>query len=124
MKNKQEELTTLGNLLLEIGALLMSSGASTGRIRVTINRIAEAKGYQCDLLITHRALMLTLGDTDHPSFFSSLKRTSPHGRITSYNVCYTKLLRVKNGEVLLVVPNLRIFFQHSIFPEPRASSCG
>ncbi len=79
MKNKQEELTTLGNLLLEIGALLMSSGASTGRIRVTINRIAEAKGYQCDLLITHRALMLTLGDTDHPSFFSSLKRTSPHG---------------------------------------------
>lgn len=69
----------LASTLLEIGALLMSSGASTGRIRVTISRIAEALGYNSELLVTHRALMLTLVEEESQYFFSSLKRTSPHG---------------------------------------------
>jgi len=69
----------LASTLLEIGALLMSSGASTGRIRVTISRIAEALGYNAELLVTHRALMLTLVEEESQYFFSSLKRTSSHG---------------------------------------------
>lgn len=69
----------LGNTLLEVGSLLMSSGANSRRIRQTIERISEAFGYDTDLLITHRALMISVSDTNENHFYSSLKRTSPHG---------------------------------------------
>ena len=80
MKSSNEEtINKLCKLLLEIGSLLMSSGANTARIRITIMRIANGYGYNAELLITHRALMLTLYDEDKDYFFSRLKRTSPHG---------------------------------------------
>ena len=75
----EEKINVLCKLLLEAGAMLMSSGANTARIRITVLRIANAYGYQAELLITHRALMLTLYDEDKDYFFSRLKRTSPHG---------------------------------------------
>ncbi len=70
----------LASCLLEIGSLLMSSGASTGRIRVIINRISHTLGYNPELMITHRAIILTLADErgDETSF-SRIKRISPHG---------------------------------------------
>ena len=77
--SNEEKINELCKLLLEIGSLLMSSGANTSRIRITIMRIANAYGYQAELLITHRALMLTIYDGDKDYFFSRLKRTSPHG---------------------------------------------
>jgi len=69
----------LSKILLEVGSLLMASGANSARIRTTILRIAGAYGYNAELLITHRALMLTIFDEEHDFFQSSLKRTSPHG---------------------------------------------
>jgi len=75
----EEQANRLSRILLEIGSLLMSSGANSARIRITINRIAGAYGYDVDLLITHRALMLTIYDEERDYFFSRLKRTSPHG---------------------------------------------
>lgn len=75
----QEKINKLCKLLLDIGALLMSSGANTSRIRITTMRIAGAYGYNAELLVTHRALMLTLYDNEKDYFFSRLKRTSPHG---------------------------------------------
>ncbi|MEL7586299.1 MAG: threonine/serine exporter family protein [Prolixibacteraceae bacterium] len=75
----EEKINRLCKLLLEAGALLMSSGANTSRIRTNIMRIAGAYGYNAELLVTHRALMLTLYDDDKDYFFSRLKRTSPHG---------------------------------------------
>lgn len=75
----EEKINKLCKILLEIGALLMSSGANTSRIRITTIRIAEAYGYNAELLVTHRALMLTLYDEEKDYFFSRLKRTSPHG---------------------------------------------
>ncbi|HKJ40701.1 MAG TPA: threonine/serine exporter family protein [Sunxiuqinia sp.] len=78
-KSIEERINELCRILLEIGALLMSSGANTARIRTTIMRIANAYGFNAELLITHRALMLTLYDEDKDHFFSRLKRTSPHG---------------------------------------------
>jgi len=74
--NKFKEL---GLILLDIGALLMSSGASTARTRNTVNRISEAYGYQTDMFITHRAIMLTVHDENNLCTFSCVKRTSPHG---------------------------------------------
>ncbi|MDP4209321.1 MAG: threonine/serine exporter family protein [Bacteroidota bacterium] len=78
-QHQNKEIKEIGTLLLEIGALLMSSGASTARIRITINRISEAFGCTADLFITHRALTLTLNDEENEDLFSSIKRTSPHG---------------------------------------------
>ena len=66
-------------MLLNVGTLLMSSGASTGRVRTTVNRIADALGYNIELLITNRSLMLKLIDEESGHFVASLKRTSPHG---------------------------------------------
>jgi uncharacterized membrane protein YjjP (DUF1212 family) len=80
MEGKQtNKIKEVGSTLLEIGALLMSSGASTGRIRTTINRISEAFGLTTELLVTNRALMLSVSNNKNEQFFSSLKRTSPHG---------------------------------------------
>lgn len=79
MKTVKEDAQSVGNILIEIGALLMSSGANSNRIRVTMERIANGLGYKTELLITHRALMLTIIEKDQNHFFSRLKRTSPHG---------------------------------------------
>ena len=80
MQRSESELTHVGQLLLEIGTLLMSSGASTARVRNTLNRISGTFGYVTDVFITHRALMLTVHDeNDATKYFSSVKRTSPHG---------------------------------------------
>lgn len=68
-----------GILLLEIGAHLMSSGASSNRVRVTIDRIAQAFEMEAELLVTNRALMLTVMDKENHEYFSKVKRTSPHG---------------------------------------------
>lgn len=76
---KPTEIRHLGKTLLEVGALLMSAGANTGRIRITINRIAGAYGYRTEMLISHRTIMLTLLSEDDEHFFTNLKRTSPHG---------------------------------------------
>lgn len=75
----QVEIKELGKTLLDVGAVLMSSGANTGRIRNTINRIADSFGYKTELLISHRTIMLSIRCEDSDEFFSSLKRTSPHG---------------------------------------------
>ena len=78
-KSNSDNLKEIGLVLLDIGALLMSSGANTARIRTNINRISSAFGYNTELLVTHRAIMLSVSDSEHNNFFSSLKRTSPHG---------------------------------------------
>ena len=76
MDNNQP--TEIGPLLLEIGALLMSSGANTNRIRLTIQRIGKSYNFKTDFLITHRAIILTLKDSEGRVSFNELKQTSAH----------------------------------------------
>lgn len=66
-------------MLLDVGTLLMSNGASTGRVRTTVNRIAGALGYDVELLITSRSLMLTVTEENGSDYTSSVRRTPPHG---------------------------------------------
>lgn len=75
----KKKLRKISNLLLDVGATLMASGANTGRIRVTLNRIAHSLGYTIELLITHRALMISVIDDNDKYYTSKLKRTPPHG---------------------------------------------
>jgi uncharacterized membrane protein YjjP (DUF1212 family) len=77
MKKSIEDAQPTGNTLLEIGSLLMSSGASTHRTRITMERIAHGLGYGIELLITQRSIMLTIIETDQQYLFSRLKRISP-----------------------------------------------
>jgi len=63
----------LGEMLLDIGALLMVSGANTERVKITIDRIASAFDCQSDLMITNHALMLTLTYPDKHKSFTSVK---------------------------------------------------
>jgi len=79
MNTLKEDAQLVGSVLLEIGASLMSSGASTHRTRITLERTAKGLGYGIELLITQRALMLTIIDKEQQYLFSRLKRTSPHG---------------------------------------------
>ena len=67
--NKHE----LGEMLLEIGSLLMVSGANTERVKITITRIAGAFHCDSDLMITNHALMLTLTYKDHIKTFTRVK---------------------------------------------------
>ncbi|WP_374165966.1 threonine/serine exporter ThrE family protein [Arcticibacter sp. MXS-1] len=76
---KNTEIKELGDTLLEIGSLLLSAGASTGRIRNTITRISDSFGYNTEFVINNRTLLLTLSDENDEYFFNSLKRSSPHG---------------------------------------------
>jgi len=79
IKTLKEDAQSAGNILIETGAMLMSAGASTHRTRLTLERIAHGLGYGIELLITQRALMLTIIEKDQQHFFSRLKRISPHG---------------------------------------------
>ena len=81
MKTKFDTVLALrvGNALLDVGAALMSSGASTHRTRLTLERLANGLGFKIELLITQRALMVTVVDDEQEHFVSRLKRTSPHG---------------------------------------------
>jgi uncharacterized membrane protein YjjP (DUF1212 family) len=78
VQTNSKEIETLGTALLKTGTLLMSAGANTGRVRTTVNRIAEAFGYSVELHISQRAITLTIMDEDELSFFSRLRRTPPH----------------------------------------------
>ncbi|HEX3008828.1 MAG TPA: threonine/serine exporter family protein [Bacteroidales bacterium] len=80
MKEEEDlDIREVGSMLLEVAALLMSSGATTNRVRITVDRISEVFGFEAHMLITNRAITLTLTDEEREEDFHSLKRTSPHG---------------------------------------------
>ena len=74
-----QKVKEVEEMLLDVGTLLMSNGASTGRVRTTVNRIAEALGYEVELLITSRSSMLTVTEDNGSYYTSSVRRTPPHG---------------------------------------------
>jgi uncharacterized membrane protein YjjP (DUF1212 family) len=63
----------LGEMLLEIGSLLIVSGANTERVKITISRIASAFDCCSDLMITNHALMITLTYKDKIKTFTSVR---------------------------------------------------
>lgn len=72
------DLEEIGHLLLDIGSKLMISGASTERVRVTVDRMADAFGCDVELFITHRALSMTIKNGATGLSASSILRTPPH----------------------------------------------
>lgn len=78
MHYPKEKKEKTASVLLEVGSLMMSSGANTERIRVTMQRIASTWGYHLELMITHRALIMTLSDEEGEFSFSKIRRISTH----------------------------------------------
>lgn len=63
---------------MNIGSLLMSSGANTGRVRLALERISNAWGIDAELLITSRALLMTVSIPNTVESLTIVKRTPPH----------------------------------------------
>lgn len=75
---QKNEIKDLGSTLLDIAMVLMVSGASTARIRNTIDRISDSFGFTSNMLISQRSIMLSIYNDDNDCIFNSLKRTSLH----------------------------------------------
>lgn len=73
------DLKALSQTLLRIGTLLMTSGANCHRINKTLERIAGAFNCTIDLLITHKALSISIRDNGDGHFHCELKQTQPLG---------------------------------------------
>ncbi|WP_166381806.1 MULTISPECIES: threonine/serine exporter ThrE family protein [unclassified Polaribacter] len=73
-----KEIIETSNSLLEVGSLLMESGASTHRIRITIERLGAGLGYSCETLITHKTIFLLLRNNTTDELYNSFKKTPPH----------------------------------------------
>jgi uncharacterized membrane protein YjjP (DUF1212 family) len=76
---KNNEVRELGNQLLEIGSVLLASGANTERVRTTLLRIGTALGHHTEVLISYRSLSLTITSSNHEYLFNSVRRTHYHG---------------------------------------------
>ncbi|ANW97297.1 hypothetical protein AXE80_13775 [Wenyingzhuangia fucanilytica] len=72
-------LQETADCLLEIGCLLMASGASTNRIRITMERIADGLGYETETLTTQRTIFVLVKDLKTQEVYNSFKKTPPHG---------------------------------------------
>jgi uncharacterized membrane protein YjjP (DUF1212 family) len=57
----------VADLLLEIGTVLLASGAHCGRISRNIERVAEHWGYHMELFITFTGLMVSIRNIDNPT---------------------------------------------------------
>jgi len=64
MNKETSNASEIGSILLDVGAALMSSGASTHRTRLTLERLAKGLGLRIELLITQGALRITVIDND------------------------------------------------------------
>lgn len=74
--NKDEK--ELGAVLLEISMLLMVAGASTERIRNTIDRISNCFGYTTYLRVSQRTIIISVYNDKNHCVFTSFKRTQSH----------------------------------------------
>ncbi len=55
------------DLLLEMGSVLLASGAHCGRVKRNIERVAEKWGYQVELFLSFTGLMLSIQDSRDPT---------------------------------------------------------
>jgi len=75
---RNNQIKRVGFILLEIGSILMSSGASTERVRRTVQRIANSFNYKAELFITFSALSITVINPRGSDTYNGIKRTPSH----------------------------------------------
>jgi len=73
------ESKELGALLLDIGIVLLNSGASCSRIRLTITRLASAYQYVPHISIGPKSVSLTLNNENGITIFNGIRTTLSQG---------------------------------------------
>jgi uncharacterized membrane protein YjjP (DUF1212 family) len=98
----QEEIIETSNCLLEVGGILMESGASTHRIKIALERLGDGLGYDTEILITHKTVFLLLKNNDTNEVFNSFKKTPPHSvNFTAVSEISKLSWKVLEGKLLL-----------------------
>ena len=70
----------VADLLLDMGAVLLVSGAHCGRINRNIDRVAETWGFKVELFITFTGLMVSIKNISRSGEpVARFLRTTPHG---------------------------------------------
>jgi uncharacterized membrane protein YjjP (DUF1212 family) len=70
----------VADLLLDLGAALLVSGAHCGRINRNLERVAESWGYRSDLFITFTGLMISVKNLERPEEpVARFRRCQLHG---------------------------------------------
>lgn len=76
---KNIEAKQMGALLLDVGASLLSSGASCSRIRITMRRLATTYQYLTHISIAPKSISLTINDEDENAIFNGMKSITAQG---------------------------------------------
>ena len=71
--------TQLGPLLLDIGIAMLRSGASSGKIRMTLLAIARAYHYEPHIDLTGKSISLNLHSSENISVFNEIRSADGHG---------------------------------------------
>src|SRR4051794_12734281 len=77
--NVKTESKELGALLLDIGLSLLQAEANSGRIRITMSRLAALYHYLPHITIGAKSVALVLNDRDGNTLFNGARSTSLHG---------------------------------------------
>lgn len=76
-QEKTESLDDCVDLFFEVGKLLMSSGATTSRVQITLNRLKACYGVDINYLITHSSISLTLRESETGKYRTRIELVPP-----------------------------------------------
>lgn len=76
-QQKTESLDAYADLFFEVAKLLMSSGATTSRVQITLNRLKECYGVDINYLITHSSVSLTIRDSESGKYHTRVELIPP-----------------------------------------------
>jgi len=79
MEQEQFNIAQFGSLLIDIGVALQSSGANTFRIRIIMQRFAQARNLEPHFIINPKSIAVTLINADGVSVFTDLHSASAAG---------------------------------------------
>lgn len=79
MGEESFSLPEFGSLLIDIGILLQSSGASSSRIRTTMDRFARARNLEPHFIINPKSIAVTLINADGDTVFTGLRTSTAAG---------------------------------------------
>jgi uncharacterized membrane protein YjjP (DUF1212 family) len=75
-----DEANRIADLLLEIGSILLFSGAHSGRIKRNVDRVAKKWDYTLEFFLSYTGIMLYIKDTRNPDIgVVRLKSCQLHG---------------------------------------------
>ena len=79
MEQEYTDMQQFGSLLIDIGIALQSSGASSSRIRITMERFAQASDLEPHFIVSPKSIAVTLINPHGVTVFTGLHSSAPAG---------------------------------------------